>query len=98
MKTIKILSHDVTVTEEDPSMWSEGGMGRSYIKTGQIVLNKTMQQDSKRSTMIHEAVHYISDLTSSDLTEQQIDAVAVGMFSLLKDNPEFIKELFYGKK
>ena len=40
---------------------------------------------------------YISELTSLELSEQQVDGVAVGVFSFLKDNPKYVKELFDGR-
>lgn len=95
---IKIISHEVELIKNSPGNWSQGGLGRADIKEGQILLNIEQSEDSLRSTLIHEVTHYISDLLSLELSEQQVDGVAMGMFTFLKDNPDFIVREFYSKK
>lgn len=94
-KTIKILSHKVKVIKNSPGNWSQGGLGRAYIKDGQILLNADQAEDTLKSTLVHEIVHYVADLLSLELSEQQVDGIAMGMFTVLKDNPDITKESFY---
>lgn len=94
VKKIKILSHEVKLIKNSPGNWLQGGLGRAYIKDGEILLNIDQSEDSLKSTLIHEITHYISDLLSLELSEQQVDGIAMGMFTVLKDNPKLIKEEF----
>ena len=93
MTKIKILSHDVTYKLEDPGLWATG-LGRAHIVDMAIVVNNNLQDDARRSTTLHEITHIISDLLQLELTEQQVDGVAVGMHSLLKDNRRFMERLY----
>ncbi len=95
---IKILSHDVKFTKSSPGIWAEGGMGRAAIKYGEILIDPEQAPDSLKSTIIHEVTHYISDLLSLDLSEQQVDGISIGMFTFLNDNPKLVNREFYNKK
>ncbi len=97
-KTIKILSHEVKLIKNSPGNWADGALGRAYIKDGEILLNLDQSEDSMRSTFVHEVTHYIADLLSIEMSEQQVDGIAMGMFTFLKDNKEIVLEEFYNIK
>jgi len=88
--TVRLLSHDFRVIVESPTHWSEGGMGRASLKEQTIRLNDILPPDTRHSTLLHEVIHLISDLTSIELTEVQVDVVAQGMFTFMKDNPKIM--------
>ena len=90
---IRLLSHEFRVIVESPTHWSEGGMGRASLKEQTIRLNDVLPNDTRHSTLLHEVIHLISDLTSIELTEVQVDVVAQGVFTLLKDNPEVVADI-----
>lgn len=90
---IRLLSHDFRVIVESPTHWSEGGMGRASLKDQTIRLNDILPNDTRHSTLLHEVIHLISDLTSVELSEVQVDVVAQGMFTLMKDNPQVVADI-----
>jgi len=92
--TLKILSHDIRVLMGSPGDWSNSGsMGRASLVEQKILLNNSMPGDAMTTTLFHEVVHIIEKAFSFDLSETQIDCIAVGFHSLIKENPEFIKSL-----
>lgn len=90
---VRLFSHDFRVIVEAPAHWSEGGMGRASLKEQIIRLNDVMPTDVRHSTLLHELVHLISNLTSIELSEVQVDVVAQGIFTLMKDNPEMVADI-----
>ena len=90
---IRLLAHDIRVIVESPAHWSEGGLGRASLKDQTIRLNEAMLKDVRYSTLLHEIVHLISDLNTIELTEVQVDVVAMGLFTLIKDNPKLIADM-----
>lgn len=91
--TIRLFSHEIRVIVESPAHWSEGGMGRASLIDQTIRLNDALPNDTRHSTLLHEVIHLISDLTGVELSEVQVDAVTQGMFTLLKDNPELVADI-----
>ena len=47
----------------------------------------------KELTLLHEALHIISDILDLDLKEQQVRGLEVGLGCLFKDNHTFSKNL-----
>ena len=91
---IKLLSHDVNYKVEDPGLWRHSGMGMASVVDMAVVINKNMPKDAIRSTTLHEIVHIVDGLLQLELTEQQVDGVAIGIHSLLKDNKRFMENLY----
>jgi hypothetical protein len=45
--------------------------------------------DAIKSTLIHEIIHVISDFNHLELTEEQTSGIAIGLYSVFKDNECF---------
>lgn len=90
---VRLFSHDFRVIVESPTHWSEGGMGRASLKDQTIRLNDVMPNDVRHSKLLHELLHLISDLTSIELSEVQVDIVAQGVFTIMKDNPHIVADI-----
>ena len=97
MSTFKLLSHNITLKINDPSTWAESGMGRCYLPKLEILINKEMSPDIQGSTLIHELMHMIADMHSIEINEQQIDALTLGIYSFIKENPKMIDNIIKGK-
>ena len=97
MQKIKLLSHNVTLNVNDPSTWVESGMGRCYLPKLEILINSNMAAEIQGSTLIHELMHMIADMHSVEITEQQIDAMSLGIYSFIKENPKMIDNIVKGK-
>lgn len=91
--TVRLLAHDFRVIVESPTHWSSGGMGRACLMEQTIRLNNIMPNDVRHSTLLHEIVHLISDLTSIELSEIQTDVIAQGLFTFMKDNHQLVADI-----
>ncbi len=94
---INLLSHKITLKLESPGNWSFDGMGRASIKDLVININENMPIDSLQSVLLHEVMHLISDMCDIELTEAQVSATSLGMFSFMRGNPELIALISHGR-
>jgi hypothetical protein len=92
-QTLALLNHKIELIVSASSPWVANGMGRCDTSKSQIHIKEGMPSDVQGSIFIHELVHYIADMNGIDLSEQTVNNLALGFFSFLKSNPEFIKEL-----
>ena len=90
---IRILSHDINIEFSNPDLWSDGGLGRACLKASKISLNDNLSTDLTLSTLLHECIHIISNMMDLELSESQVSGVGNGIFTIIKDNHEYIKEL-----
>ena len=59
----------------------------------EVVLNHNQTEESIRHTIIHELIHCIEQKLLLEMTERQVDLVALGLIDLFRSNPELL-ELF----
>ena len=83
---VEVLGCNVRVITEDPGNWAIGGLGRCDFRSSTIRLREGMSPDVRGTVFFHELIHYIDGLLSIELSEQAIDGLAVGMYSLYKNN------------
>ena len=94
--TIKILSHNLEMIVDDPHEWSDNGLGRIDLRSMIIRLSDKTSPEIQKSTLIHEITHFIFDINGiEDVSESVVNAIALGFFSFIRDNPEIIKQLQY---
>ena len=90
---IKILDHEIDVEYCNPNIWAENGLGRCSAGLLKILVSNKAAKDIQDSTVLHEIIHMIFDLNSLEYHESTVDALALGINSLIKNNPELIKIL-----
>lgn len=88
---LRILSHDISVIFETPGALGDRLMGRARLAEQIININQNAHIDCIFTTFIHEVMHLISFMNNLELSESQVESLGVGMFSLLRDNPHFLK-------
>ena len=79
----------ITVAETSADVY-----GRFNRATQDIIINQDITgEDLLRLTLIHEAIHAMeSNNTSIDtISEEQIDNLALGVYSLIKDNKKLVE-------
>ena len=64
--------------------------GLCYSDSNEILLNPQQTTDSMRQTLLHELLHSIEMKLHLEMTEQQIDSIALGLIHLFKTNPEML--------
>jgi hypothetical protein len=88
---LDILSHEFKVTFDNGGVWSSDGMGRASLKSQTIHIDDTMPDDTKKTTLIHEVLHILSDMNHLGLTEEQVSSLSIGLYSVMKSNGYDIK-------
>lgn len=78
------MRHKVTYFENHDN--GDNAMGRSDVKKATIRICKEMGTDTKEQTILHEAIHIISDHLALSLTENQVCALSAGLYSFFKEN------------
>lgn len=58
-----------------------------------ILLSTSLKPQPKVQVLLHEIIHGIDNMYGLGLTEEKTDLLAIGLTSLLKDNPEMIKTM-----
>lgn len=95
--TLSILDHEITLKNEDPGDWESGGMGRCNVLKSKISINSLLPEDVKRNTFIHELIHWVHDTTGVELSEQDVDGLALGINSFITNNLDWINETWKSK-
>ena len=57
----------------------------------EIVLNPNQVPESLVHTFVHEVIHSIEQKQQLDMTERQVDLIAMGLIDLLRTNPELLE-------
>lgn len=83
---LKVLGHYFDISQCELEFLGTFCLGKSQIR-----IDQNLKDDLKLSTLVHEAVHSISKLQQIKMTEQQVDIIAMGMYNILRDNPNFTK-------
>lgn len=58
----------------------------------EIILNPNQSQESMIHTLAHEICHSIELSQDLDMTERQIDLMALGIIDLVRNNPGFFNQ------
>jgi len=57
---------------------------------GKVYIDPSFFRSSQRSTLFHEAIHAVDHVYRIGLTEEQVQALEVGLLSLIDDNPHLL--------
>lgn len=63
--------------------------GLCYTDSCEILLNPQQTAQGLKQTLLHELVHCIETKMNLDLTEAQVDSMALGINHLFTNNPDF---------
>lgn len=85
-KKFKILGLDYIVKPFASNARDDGSMGRADTKLGLIHLCIDLPETIKEQTTLHEVLHVIDENLGTKLSEEQITALAAGLYSFFKDN------------
>lgn len=90
IEQLRVLSHDFDLRLVDESLQPDN-VGLCNITSQSIVIRDDQHPQQLLCTILHEVVHIAEKFNQHEFTEQQVDAVALGMFSLFAENPKFRK-------
>lgn len=67
--------------------------GDHYSGTLEIKIKQDLHADVIAETLLHELTHAVEEQLDLGLSEKQVHRFSVGMFQVLRDNPEVVKFL-----
>ena len=76
---VEILSKDYDFRELESI--DHADMGRSSVKTLEILISKGMPRQGKEATLLHEIMHQVADQLGIILDECVISALATGLYT-----------------
>lgn len=63
-------------------------LGKCYPDTNEILVSANQTPDSLLHTLAHELLHAIETKMHLEMTERQIDVMALGLMDLFRNNPD----------
>ena len=90
-KKLKILGQEYSVYLL-PNKKMKGKLGECNVNDREILIRETLKGDKFREVFLHEIIHAIAEMLNLDMTENQVNNVAVGLTALINDNTEFLSE------
>lgn len=88
-KTLKILGKPFQVTYGNSAPLEEGDMGDCNTEGQVLAIREGQPLENEQDSLLHEAIHALSDYMEIKLKEHQVTKLATGLLALLKDNPKF---------
>jgi hypothetical protein len=95
---VKIFHKAVDVEfKKDPKL-GDGSKSYGFFDEddGRIVAAANIKPDDQREVVMHELFHVIDDTLGIGLPEKKLRPLSVGVFTMLKENPELCN-YFFGK-
>ena len=65
-------------------------LGECHSDRHEIVINASQTDQSAQHTILHELIHAIEEKLHLELTERQVDCLALGFIDLFEENPELV--------
>lgn len=96
--TLNILELRIDVTNEPEGAWGGAYLGMTNLGKGNIKLLNSMPVDIQHHTFLHEMVHIIEKVGQLELEETQVDALALGFLSFLRNNHDQVTEIMKGEQ
>ena len=92
--SIEILEHIIKVDGTPDATGSTDELfGSVRIAKQQMYINVSNGPDVQAQTILHECVHTICALTGIDMDEHMVDLMALGVLSLIRQNPTLMATL-----
>jgi len=87
--TFKLFSQDWQIRTGNDQELPEH-LGLCLPDQRKILLHEDQDKDSKKHTLLHELLHAVEQKLSLNLTETQVDLMALGLLDLMRNNPELL--------
>ena len=87
-KTYQVICKDRLYTEKPEELYGQIDHDKKIIE-----LSAHYDIDQRICTLLHEVIHGVDNDRSLKLGEHQITQLAIGLYQVVKDNPEFLKNI-----
>jgi hypothetical protein len=89
--TFKLFNQMWSIRSAQPKELENNDLlGMCYPETNEILLNPNQTPDSIAHTLLHELIHSIESKLHLNLTETQVDLLALGIIDLYRANPNML--------
>lgn len=92
-KTLKIIGKTWLIKEAASEFPDQGQCNRDKLT---ITVATYFPDENVMDTLLHEVIHAIDYSMATRMTEEQVAALATGLFAVFRDNPGLM-ELFNGR-
>lgn len=75
------------------TVWEKDELGECDLEAQHIKVKDGMKHEQESSTLLHEAIHAISDTLGLNLNERQVQGLETGLYDLNNSNPRFFSYL-----
>lgn len=87
-QTFELFSQQWQIRAGSPKELDDNN-GLCYTDSCEILLNPQQTAQGLKQTLLHELVHCIESKMNLELTENQVDSLAIGLNHLFTANPVF---------
>ena len=87
--SIRVIGKDYKVTQEH----LQGSIGECDDFKQEINVDPKANEQLQRDTLLHEVIHAIDYAVKTKLSEEQVSALATGLYAVFSDNPNFMEWL-----
>ena len=88
---LRVFGHTYSVTIGELDGEGANIYGICLHREKKIILSNKNTYSQNEATLLHEVIHVISDSFAAGLEEKQVQAIASGLYSVLKDNEKLLK-------
>lgn len=87
-QNFKLFSQTWTTRTSQPGELPED-LGQCRPDQLEVVINPNQTAESLIHTFVHEVIHSIEQKQHLEMTERQVDLIALGLIDLFRNNPDF---------
>jgi hypothetical protein len=91
-KNFKLFQQTWTIRAAGPGE-IDSDLGQCRPDQLEILINHNQVPESMSQTLCHELVHSIEQKLMLELTERQVDLIALGIIDLFSSNPDLIADI-----
>lgn len=86
-------NYEVEYKEKVYSEKPEELYGQINFSEDCIAIANKFSADQQRCTLLHEVIHGVDNDRGLALSEHQIEQLAIGLFQVIRENPQFVREV-----
>lgn len=88
--SVRLTGRRFKINWIDNDEFHEHFMGRYIESKAEIQISVNCGPDAVKATVIHEIVHDLDRQAGTGLDERGVNAIAILLFAVLRDNPELV--------
>jgi len=95
---LRVLGQDLAIVADAELVNDRDAYGEYRGLRGEIALFPRATPNRQGDTLIHEAVHVLSDRLDLGLDEGTVRRLAAGVHAVMRDNPKAVRRILAGRR